>query len=265
MITVYYENHLGEIIDLKKSPYRLITGTLLDYEWEMYNSGFERFSKKKTLQMDIFTKKVDYHESINKLHEVFEKDVLSGIPGKLHFCESYISCFILASEKDNWESDIFMTLNLTMLTDGKWITEKSFSFTQKTSGSSQFLDFPFDFPFDFTGSVKGSAELNNDHYTDSHFKMIIYGPVVNLKITISGYTYAVNTTVQENEYLVIDSREGTVVRVLQDGTQVNEFDNRSFENSVFRKIPAGNHSVSWSGDFGFDIILFQERSEPKWS
>lgn len=262
MITAYYENHLGEIIDLKKAPYRLITGTLLDYEWDEYNSGFKRFSKKKTLQMDIFTKRINYHKAINHLYEVFEKDVVSQIPGRLYFNESYIQCFIIMSEKKNWESDIFMTLNLTMLTDGAWITEKTFSFNP-SNGTAQGTDFPFDFPFDFTGTTKGSATLNNDHYASSHFKMTIYGQVVNPKITIGGHTYTVNTTVEENEYLVIDSREGTVVRVQQDGAQINEFNNRGLR--LFEKIQAGNSNVNWSGDFGFDITLYQERSEPRWS
>lgn len=94
--------------------------------------------------------------------------------------------------------------------------------------------------------------------------MTIYGPVVDPIINIGNYPYKVDTTVEENEYLTIDGTKNTVERTLADGTIINEYNKRSFENSVFRPIPPGNNSVLWSGDFGWDITLYQERSEPKW-
>ena len=35
--------------------------------------------------------------------------------------------------------------------------------------------------------------------------------------------------------------------------------------SVFEKIPSGASVLSWEGDFGVDLTIFDERSEPKWS
>ena len=70
--------------------------------------------------------------------------------------------------------------------------------------------------------------------------MVIYGPAVDPIINIGGYPYQVYTTIETNEYLVVDSQENTVTRTLADGTIANEYDNRNFENSVFRPIPPGN-------------------------
>lgn len=67
------------------------------------------------------------------------------------------------------------------------------------------------------------------------------------------------------QYLEIDSAAETVTKILTSGIKVNAFHYRSFENSVFRPIQVGRQEVFWDGKFDFDLILFEERSEPKWS
>lgn len=239
----------------------------------------EKYGEDNRIQKSIQSKKLligvtnknkaSYYAALNYFYETVGRDVIDRIPGRLYVGGSYMQCYVIASRKTNWEDDVNVLDNeIELVSDNPvWITEKSFSFhpsssAAKAPGSS----FPFDFPFDFAGKKKGAAWLQNDHYADSHFKMTIYGESVNPKVTIGGYTYAVRTTVEKNEYLVIDSREGTVVRVQQNGTKINEFDNRSrAEQGVFKKIPEGKLNVNWSGDFGFDVLLYQERSEPQWS
>jgi phage-related protein len=75
----------------------------------------------------------------------------------------------------------------------------------------------------------------------------------------------VNCTVGANEYLTIDSSAKKVFLTAQDGTITNMFNNRNRDSYVFEKIPTGQNVVSWNGGFGFDIILLEERSEPKWT
>ena len=48
------------------------------------------------------------------------------------------------------------------------------------------------------------------------------------------------------------------------GVMVNLFDLRGKEFSVFEPIPGDVVTVTWNGSFGFDITLFEERSEPAW-
>ena len=94
--------------------------------------------------------------------------------------------------------------------------------------------------------------------------MILYGPCTDPRIVIAGQIYEVKTKIKEGEYLVIQSREGLVYRVTQDGEQVNEFANKNNEYPLFAKIPPGSSTVSWSGDYGWEITLYIERSEPRW-
>ena len=47
--------------------------------------------------------------------------------------------------------------------------------------------------------------------------MIIYGPVINPQVTIGTNTYLVNIVLEEGEYLQINSRDRTIVKVLRNG------------------------------------------------
>lgn len=278
MMKIYYESNEGVKLDLLKRPYRLQTGDLFDFQWEYESeiygdyggriTKFKRGVQTKKLTLSISSSnEVQYYDAINRFCEATEKDILNRTPGKLYVGNQFLSCYIYASAKSDWEYDCDMLDNeISLVTENPfWITKSKQSFQKyDESGSNQYLDFPYDFSYDFTGDQKGISVLQNDHYAASHFQMIFYGPVMNPMIIIGGHTYVVNTTVEENEYLTIDSKARSVIRTMANGTQVNEFNNRGFEQSVFELIPPGEVTVNWSGDFGFDIILLSERSEPKW-
>ena len=126
------------------------------------------------------------------------------------------------------------------------------------------MDFPEDFSFDFSPTKKGTAVWEVDHIIPSDFELIIYGPCVNPRILVNEYPYEVYVTLERNEYLIIDSRTNTVMRYLQNGTAQSAFNERSLENSVFKRIPEGLLNINWSGEFGFDLTLFLNRREPPW-
>lgn len=267
MIEVYYENHLGEVIDLKKAPYRLITGNLFDYEWDNAGSSvFERFSKKKRLQMDIFTKKREYHRAVNHLHDVFERDVLSGIPGRLYFCESYIPCYIIMSEKSDWESDIFMTLDLTLLTNGAWITEKTFHFktvdalASAAAEGGNYLKYPFNYPYNYQSDVI-LTYLENDGVGPCDFDMVIFGPCTNPKVHISDDVYEINVDLHESEYLIITSSPKRMIKHFADGSEENVMNARNKKYGIERIAP-GTNIINRNGSFGVDITIYKERSVP---
>ena len=123
--------------------------------------------------------------------------------------------------------------------------------------------FP-EFPFDFA-PVRGEKILENPSFTDSNFIMTIYGFVESPQVSIAEHPYRVETTVYEGERLVIDSKKGTVKKIGRLGEVVDCYNARQKDYSVFEKIPAGLNVFQWSGGFGIDITLFDERSEPKCS
>lgn len=77
--------------------------------------------------------------------------------------------------------------------------------------------------------------------------------------------YAVNVPVEVDEYLEINCREKIIETVQSDGKRTSVINYRNRENYIFQKIPSGVVAVTWNNDFGFDLTLFDERSEPKWS
>lgn len=270
---IYYKNHLNEEVDLDSKNIILQYHELLNYSWNADTSNgkissFYRESATIPIKVTVTADTEEtFREVIENFYSIVEKDVLNRIPGKLYVGEQYMSCYISGDIKSDVFLKVFIQVkNLTVVTDNPfWIKEKKISYPIFTgAGNDNFLEYPYDCLYDYTSKQKGISALNNDHYADANFKMTIYGPVVDPIINIGNYPYKVDTTVEENEYLTIDGTKNTVERTLADGTIISEYNKRSFENSVFRPIPPGNNSVLWSGDFGWDITLYQERSEPKW-
>ena len=147
-----------------------------------------------------------------------------------------------------------------------WIKEETKKFYPQTEVRyEKGLDYNYDYAYDYTSQKKGTATWYVDNIRDSDFEMIVYGACANPRIIINGHVYEVFDTLESNEYLVINSQKNTVIKYLANGTTKNLFDLRGKQQSVFETIPKGNLNLSWSGDFGFDITLFLERSEPKWN
>ena len=103
------------------------------------------------------------------------------------------------------------------------------------------------------------ARLDNNHFVESGFKLTIYGPCTEPKIWIGDHLYHVAVTLYDSEYLVIDSRERTVVRYARNGVQENCFGKRDNKNYVFQKIPPGKNAVKWNATYSFDLTLYQEK------
>lgn len=251
----------------------------LEKEYTVYLDGIEGGKMKKgdifgsggfvdddgVLRFELlFNYNVDYQKVERR---IVVKDIIDHTPGRLYIGDQYLSCYISGDIK----TDAFMGVpiqvkNLTVVTDHPfWITDKKYEFKKGVEGKGVgYLDFPFDTPFDLMGDEKGTGSITIEHYAACDFLLTIYGPCLNPRIVIGDNLYEVRTKLDGGEYLLIDSREGTVFRVRTNGTKVNEFDNRvTSPNSPFEKIQPRYNLVSWDGSFGFDLLLFIERSEPK--
>ena len=97
------------------------------------------------------------------------------------------------------------------------------------------------------------------------YEMVVYGPCENPEILMGSHKYHVNCQLETGEYLVINSLSKKIYKVKNDGEQVNQYNLQDRDWYVFQKIASGSHSVSWSGLFGFDITMYERRSEPKWT
>ena len=267
-----YKNHLNEIIDFSKDGIFVNTNDLHDYEWTVTNknnkiAAFSKGVSNRTLPITIIC---DTEEkgiaARNKLMEVVEKDVLAFSPGQIILGDYFFKCYVTKSAKKNYlATKRWMEVTLTLTSDFPyWIKEKVFPFgASSAGGGGGEEDFPYDYPFDYLES-SSSSPVNNTNFVASNFKLRIYGTCINPAIIIGDHTYKVNCTVNAGEYLTIDSTTKQIYITGNDGSVTNVFNLRDRESYIFEKIPVGMNTVAWGGGYGFDLILLEERSEPKW-
>ena len=259
-------NLKGDGIRTKKANYHAwkwgVTGTTLQYGIRI--SNFTRKPVEYTTQLIFSGSYESRRQMINALHEDFELDIRNGIPGRVIWGEYYIDCFMAESSTEPDVGNVWTKNDVKIYCPYPfWIKEETKSFYPAQAPVGQeFLDYPYDYEYDYFYGNPGSAVWDTEFPFASDFKMTIYGLVSNPRVLVNGYPYQINTDLAEDEYLIIDSRDNTIQKYI--GSQViNIFDSRDKTKSVFQPMPGGALRFNWSGAFGFDLTLFEERSEPR--
>ena len=242
-----------------------VEGTTLRFGTRV--SGFNRDAATYTTRL-IFTGSYAQNKAkIEALHEDFEVDVRSKSPGRIIWGDYYIECYIISSSTEPDDRNIYTVNDIEIYCPHPfWIKENKRSFYGVTPPAVQdYLDYDYDYEYDYAFGTTGSAVWEVDFPFPAEFLLTIFGPVSTPKITVNGYPYQINDTLEATEYVTIDSRNNTVIKTLATGQTANVFDLRDKENSVFEPMPGGNMRFNWTGLFGFDVTLFEERSEPRHS
>lgn len=283
----YYVNNRGDRIDLSDYPYIFQEGNLLNWTYSYSTDslatrdvtyGYKMAAKTIPVKVAVLCdytipleeRKEQWKEAVDHLADVVQADVIDGKDGRLYTDTGfYLSCKIIGSEKTDWRMGLPIMFNtLTVLSDNPvWIREETkefFSQSEVPAPENGFLDHEYDYEYDYTAQKIGISDWYIDHYQANEFKMTIFGPCVNPRILVNGYPYEVFDTLEAGEYIVIDSRDNSVVKHLVNGTTQNVYDLRAKDQSVFEPIPSGYLNISWSGAFGFEITLYIERGEPRW-
>ncbi len=274
---ITYVNCKNEKVVFGENGIFITDGDLLDYEWSVEKENNKITSLKKGLKTKSITVSIkgndieDGIEKRNRIFEVFEKDVLLRKCGKIIIGDYYLQCYIIDSQKSRYIKDSnYLVVKLKIIPEYPyWCHEETKSFLKYSQKASRAvggnLSYPFGYPYKYP-IPRNVGFLKNNHYAPCDFKMIVFGPCTDPAVRINGHLYEVITTLFEGEYMVIDSRDHTVVRYSNDGVSQSIYNSRNKDSNLFEKIPSGNCSVLWNIDsFGFDVTLFQERSEPKWS
>lgn len=267
-----YKNHLNEVFDFGKAGVFVNTNDLHDYEWTVTKKNDRITALSKSISKRKLPVKISCEteeEGIaarNRLFEIAEKDVLAMQHGQIICGDYYFRCYVTKSQKKNYQkSKSIMEVTLTLTTDYPyWVKETKTSFVMPSMARAVNLDYPHDYPFDYYSSLQNQP-VNNTGFAASNFKIIVYGPCTSPAISIAGHTYKVNCTVEDGEYLTIDATAKKIYVTGKTGEITNKFNARSRDSYIFEKIPVGSHTVAWDGSFGFDIVILEERSEPKWT
>lgn len=282
---IYYVNSQGRKLDLITYPYLMLTDTdLFDYAWSNTTKGtvrprissFSRSMVTKKFSVRVKgTSEENYRYNIEYLTSFFDADVLKLSPGRLYVDNYYLDCYIYSSSKPSKYLEVLSTtVDFTLVSpDGNWKTSNIFHYDTRqdkidgNTGQSDtnMLDYPYDYIYDYTNSIT-SRSINNDGYADSDFEITIYGKCENPVISIGDWNYGVNDVeLLTGEKLIINSATKKVYKVKNNGDTVNLFNNRFRDFYAFKKISAGISVVGWNGAYSFDVELFENRSEPKWT
>lgn len=269
---LYYINSKNEKLDFMQAPYLIknIDG-LRNYEWNFQeeNGRITRFTKdicQIPISVNVLADtKEEYCEACNRFYSITEHDVIINQRGRLFYNGQYCPCNLITSNKVDWNMGIdFAILDVTFVTDNPvWTTEtmQEFHVSAVTAGSTK--KYPCKYPLRYIGG-NGIGYLINDSHADSNFIFRIFGPVSSPQIMIGGYAYCIYENLEDGEYLKADSRKGTIVKVARSGAETNAFGKKQNRTKFFKKIPPGSLPVEWSGNFSFDVTVFDERSEPRW-
>lgn len=276
---IIYENHKGERLDSEKDGFYVNYNDLRDYSWEYTEAEgkikeFKKGIVKKTVPIIILTKSEKEALSIkNKIVDVVEKDIVNKIPGKIIIGDSYMKGYIVENIKSDYLiSERLIRESLVFVSDHPfWITEKKEEIrpiSEMAAVQENEKVYPYSYPYKYP-LLQTEMNLYLDHYKDSDFKLIAYGPTPSVLINIAGHPYKVNYPLEDGEYMVIDSRtfakkEERLFVVRRNGEKENIFNYRGVEHSIFKKIPAGMVKIDYPRTYGVELIIYKERSEPPW-
>lgn len=274
---IYFENSAGNRLNLDRFPIVLQDPEkLFSNSWKYASVENQRkknviniFYKgitQKNVTISVFADNKEEFESImSELHDLTEYDVINNTPGKLYANGYYLECFFVSKEYADYE-EAFYAIEISVeiiAANSIWIKEHDYLFRSADVTDNVGKRYPHKYPYRYPNGLKDSY-VQNSYIAECNFSLYVFGPILNPQIIIGEHIYLVNVLLETGEYMVINSREKTVKKVMNNGTIVNIFDNRDKENSVFQKISQGRNSVRWSGRFDFTLKLYEERSEPKW-
>lgn len=271
MVDIYYKNSRGREVHFTSWPYQLSESDFFDYEWDYDSVNSPGFGGRVTKMGRKVTK---YSATVStltaqaraELLEILETDVLALTPGRLYVGENYLTCYVYGSSKSDLRDPAGFAVCKLKIATGQpmWIREQYYRFDvsmAQISGDAKV--YPSLYPWRYASGMK-NCRITNTHYAACNFLMRIYGRALNPQIYIGGNLYGFNVLLEDQEYLEIDSAAGTIYKIMNGGARENCFNVRDKSADAFLPIAPGTQQVTWSGEFDFEIILFEERSEPKW-
>ena len=270
-----FENHLGQrFVGLDNGVF-LNYSDLRDYSWsyDTINNRISRIYRSittKSIPLVVYCQSDAEAVAVkNRLLELAEADISALLPGKVYIGDYYINGYITASKKSEFlVTKRLCKIDLTLTCDDSaWYREQTHKFLpgeESSLGTGGGTDYPYDYPYDYALSLVG-RNIVCDSVGNNAFRLLIYGEATNPSVVIGGHSYTINGSVGKGETLLIDSLTKTITLTTAMGNKVNWFDKRTRDSYIFEPIPKGQNAVSWSGAFGFDLTVIEERSEPKWT
>lgn len=85
MVKAYYKNSRGEVLWLTKAPFRTVEADWFDSTWEEKDGGYE-----KTITIDVFGKRSEFIQNMERLYKVISVDSETGNYGRLYVNDTFL-------------------------------------------------------------------------------------------------------------------------------------------------------------------------------
>lgn len=284
MANVTYTSSRGVTFNLLNfDSAKLYKANFHNYSWgkEVVSRQFgeivSRFTKSAQSYACTFKfrgSKSQRKSQIESFHFETEYDICHMTAGRLTWGDTYIECFMISS-KTNPDDDgsVYTDNEVTMYCPYPfWINEQVVeiyptSEAEDDETAKGYATGKYQYPYSYCGAPT-NVYIDTNHYKDSDFKMVIYGAASGVQWTIGNNIYKVDYPLRNNQYMVIDSRQSTPANrqcyvVSESGLITNVFDYRDpTVGDIFKKIPAGNSILNYSREYGMELTIYKERSEP---
>lgn len=264
----------GNVYDLTTKDILHRVASYYDWAWKaegakrqygMRVSSFSRDAGQYEAEL-IFDARnqAEARRMIKALHNDFENDMRRMTPGRLVWGDYYIDCYISGSAVENISFWKWLVNTIQVYAPYPfWIKEEHVALSTAEEVSGTYLDYTYDYSYDYAAPAVGEKNVYSESPFTSEFRLVIYGEAVNPRIVVNGYPYVLYTTIPAGSYVIIDSKQRTIMMYGAGGQKTNIFDFRNKTDSIFEKLPAGNLSIVWDSTFGADLTIYREQAEPE--
>lgn len=216
-----------------------------------------------------------FSDTLERVNRIFEYDYKVNTMGRLYVNNYYLECFVINQSYEDFEDNYWTTevVYNVIFNNPNWIKENLFEFAIQTNEGASGEDakgYPYNYPYNYSKTRRVRKITNNTGY-DSNFIIKFYGPCVNPEIKVGNNTYGINYTFLDDQVGIINTIDGkgSVKILYANGDTDNLYNYRTkakdVGNEIFDHIESGEQSISSDNSFRFDIILIEERGNPKWN
>lgn len=262
MDKVRYVNTRGETINLVKAPLITNTKQFREFVYEIENgrvkaSGKKVFSVPAALVGDKKTrdKTIDalaYDSEINK-------------QGRLYVNDWFIYCNFAGIDSVVVETDIAARLDLSFKAPkAEWLREVKYNLATESGEALSGLNLPFNPPFNYSAHKRTVSKIANTTVSDADFVLEFTGEADSVEFSIDNTVYTISSVMAEGESFYLNTYTREVLK-FRDNNVVDLFSFTGDDTYIFTKIPTGEHTVAWKGDFSVRLTLLERRRFPRWT
>lgn len=234
-------------------------------QYGMRVSSFTREAAQYEAELIFGGDPAEVRRTIQALHADFENDMRRMTPGRLVWGDYYIDCYINGSAIENLSYWKWLSNTIQIYAPYPfWIKEEKIVLAAAAEITGSYLDYEYDYSYDYAPPALGEKLVYSESPFTSEFNLVIYGAAVNPRIVVNGYPYILYTTIPAGAYVIIDSKQRTIMMYGANGQKTNIFDFRNKTDSIFEKLPAGNLDIVWNSSFGADLTIYREQAEPEY-